>query len=1139
MLPLGGQRSGASRERGGTPVTRRPAFWIAYAALAAVALEVAWRLFPLAIPLVNLDITMARADALAKAESVAARLKLAPDGARSAVVFSHDSGTQSYVELEGGGKAAFAALVKGDLYAPFRWDVRIFKPGEVGEVVVRFKPDGTPNGFSRRVPEAFVRNAATKALDPAAARALAEERAKADWQLDLARYRLLEQSQQTQPAGRVDHTFVYERGERLGEARIRIRLGVAGDELVEIAPYVHVPESFERRFRELRSANDAIAGFASVAAGLFYGLGGCILGVLWLGRKRWLVVRPALRAGFIVGGLMAAASLSGSPAAWFGFDTAQSATTFWLRQAGAAVAVAVGGGLGYALVFMAAESLTRRAFPLQPQLWRVWSRDAGATRAILGRTLGGYLFVPIELALIAAFYYATNRWLGWWQPSEVLTDPNILSDAVPALMPIALSLQAGFMEECLFRAVPLALGALIGARFGRRTLGIAVAFVLQAVVFGAAHANYPGFPSYSRLVELVVPAMIWAAIFLRFGLLPTILLHALFDLALFSIPLYLVDAPLAWVQRAAVVVAALVPLAVVLWRRVEAGAWGELAPSLANGGWIAPVHAAPRETPARQAVASRAVARVQRLLPALGLGGLIAWLAFAPMASDVPPLAVDRERAEAAADDALRSRGVTLGPEWRRLSAVRLASDQTQWSQHRFVWREAGPAAYRALVGSTLPPPLWEVRYAMFDGDVAARAEEWRVTIDPSGDARQVRHALPEARPGAHLGRGAARTLAEREIRARFGVDPATVTLVAAEEEDRPARTDWSFTFADPRVDVGKDGEARMSVVVAGDEVVGAGRFVHVPEPWLRAEREREGGAQIARMSVALLFALGALASLGVGVKDWLAGRCDTRALVLTLAITLGAAAVGIAVMWPALAMRFRTTEAVVWQATLLVAGLLLAATLGAIVVALATGVGAWAARARPTTPLAGALPPWAAGAAAALAVAGAAAFAERLVPREEPLWPSLGFESAAWPWAAAALQGLGIVSSIGIGLFVLHILDRVTGSWTRRAWVAIAVAGVLIAGLVAAKTGAQGVAVAAGLAAGVVAAGSVYCVLRYDARAVPGYVAATALVGAVEDAALKNTVAGWIACAIVAAVTIAAGWAVARYVGRAADGAA
>ena len=294
-------------------MTRRPGFWVAYALVSAIALGVAWRLFPLAIPLVNLDITMSRGAAIAQAEALAAQLKLAPDGAQSAVRFSHDGATQNYVELEGGGKAAFGALVKGDLYAPFWWEVRIFKPGEVNEATIRFRPDGASNGFVRRLPEAYVRDEATKALDPAAARALGEERAKADWNLDLAPYALLEQSQQTRPAGRVDHTFVYERAETLGDARIRLRLTVAGDELVEIAPYVHVPESFERRFRELRSANDTIAGIAGMSAGLLYGIGGCVLGVLWLARKHWLAVRPALRAGLVVGGLMALVTLAGSP----------------------------------------------------------------------------------------------------------------------------------------------------------------------------------------------------------------------------------------------------------------------------------------------------------------------------------------------------------------------------------------------------------------------------------------------------------------------------------------------------------------------------------------------------------------------------------------------------------------------------------------------------------------------------------------------------------------------------------------------------------------------------------------------------------------------------------------------------------
>ena len=36
----------------------------------------------------------------------------------------------------------------------------------------------------------------------------------------------------------------------------------------------YVPESFQRRYREMRSTNDTIASVATVAAGLLYGLAG-------------------------------------------------------------------------------------------------------------------------------------------------------------------------------------------------------------------------------------------------------------------------------------------------------------------------------------------------------------------------------------------------------------------------------------------------------------------------------------------------------------------------------------------------------------------------------------------------------------------------------------------------------------------------------------------------------------------------------------------------------------------------------------------------------------------------------------------------------------------------------------------------
>ncbi len=409
-----------------TGLTRKPAFWIGYALAAAAALALAWRLFPLAIPLVNLDIRLARDDAIAKAEAVAQALKLAPEGARAAARFAHDQAAQNYIELEGGGKPAFAAVVAGNVYAPYWWDVRLFQPGEATEATIRFRPDGGRNGFVQKLPEKFVpADPAGLALSESAARQLAENGARADWGVDFAPFRLLEHTQQERTTGRVDHTFVYERtAGNIAEARFRLRLAVTGNALTEVTHFVHVPESFDRRFQELRSANNTIAGGAALTAGVLYGIGGCLLGTLWLLRHAWLQWRPAVVAGFIVGGLMGAMLLADAPAAWFDFDTAQSTTTFWLRQAGGAALATLAGGLGYGLVFMAAEGLSRRAFADHPQLWRLWSRAAAPTKAVLGRTLGGYLFVPIGLGLIMAFYYATNRWLGWWQPSESLTDPE-------------------------------------------------------------------------------------------------------------------------------------------------------------------------------------------------------------------------------------------------------------------------------------------------------------------------------------------------------------------------------------------------------------------------------------------------------------------------------------------------------------------------------------------------------------------------------------------------------------------------------------------------------------------------------------------------------------------------------------------
>ena len=792
------------------------------------------------------------------------------------------------------------------------------------------------------------------------------------------------------------------------------------------------------------------------------------------------------------------------------------------------------GALGFGAVFMAAESLARRAFPHQPQLWRVWGRDAAPTPQVLGRTLGGYLFVPIELAFIATFYYATNRWLGWWQPSEVLTDPNILGSAVPALTPIATSLQAGFTEECAFRAIPLALGALIGARYGRRTLGIAIAVVVQALVFGGAHATYPGFPAYSRPLELFVPSIVWALIFLRYGLLPTVLLHALFDLTLFSIPVFLVDAPGAHVQQALIVAAALVPLAIVaLARRARAAvSWrSRCRAGTARGSRVCRSRR-PRALPT--CTPTTAMRRMfQRALPVLGIAGCAAWLAFGTFKADVPSPRIDRAGAIAAAEAALVARGVNLGPAWVRTAVVRGAADDAQTSMHKFVWQEAGPAAYRRLVGPVLPPPTWDVRFATFVGDLDARAEDWRVSVGPDGAVRTIRHMLPEARPGATLARDAAQARAEAELSKRYDVDPAALRLVSANEDKLPARTDWTFTWADPRIEVGKGGEARTVIALSGDEPVANGRYVFVPEAWTRAEQEQANRAQIAALAGALVFVVAGLAGLVVGIMAWTRRRCDVQALVLVLVISALVTVAQAANNLPSFRMGLSTVEPLWSQWLTRVLGSVAAGLVGALLFGLLAGVGAFGARTAPRGRIAGRLPPWLAAAAAALLVAGLQTALSALAPRSVPTWPPL--PQSQWSVElGAVLGGLNFVAYAGVGLFVVYLVARLTAGFTRRAWMGVGIVVLLQCASALAQAGGQyASALAAGVAGGLTAGAVLWWLVRYDLRMVPAYLATGAIVSGATRAAQAATVEGWIAFGLNAAVTAVMAWLVVRYLDR------
>jgi len=443
---------------------RKPWFWVAFVLFATACAVFGIVNFPKAFPIVTLDLEMDREGAREAAAGFADRFGWGPAERRQTASFDLDRGVQSFVELEAGGREAFSRMLAEGLYSPYTWQVRHFAEFETNETLIRFTPAGAPFGFVERIPE----EAPGAALESAAARAIAEAAATADWGIDLASFERVEDAQEVRPSGRIDHSFVYERpSPTVGEeGRYRLRLVVTGDRFTELTNFVKVPEAFERRYEEMRSANNGIATGAAVAAAVLYVIGGCVIGLFLLLRTRWVLWKQALWWGLFIAGLQALNVLNQWPLAWMGYDTAVSATNFALQQVLQALLQFLGMGILLAVSFMAAESLTRKAFPNHLQLWQMWSPGVAGTTSVAGRTVSGYLLVSCFFAFEVALYLFANRTLGWWSPSDALYDPNVLATYLPWLSSLAISLQAGFWEECLFRAIPLASAALLGQRFG-------------------------------------------------------------------------------------------------------------------------------------------------------------------------------------------------------------------------------------------------------------------------------------------------------------------------------------------------------------------------------------------------------------------------------------------------------------------------------------------------------------------------------------------------------------------------------------------------------------------------------------------------------------------------------------------------
>ncbi len=337
------------------------------------------------------------------------------------------------------------------------------------------------------------------------------------------------------------------------------------------------------------------------------------------------------------------------------------------------------------------------------------------------------------------------------------------------------------------------------------------------------------------------------------------------------------------------------------------------------------------------------------------------------------------------------------------------------------------------------------------------------------------------------------------------------------------ARTDWTFTYADATAPPLPQGELRLDVEIAGDQVAGARRFVFVPEQWERQQRATETRNLILRILVGVVFGGLLVAAAVGGVVAWSRRHYTPRLFFAAAAIMLVATVAAAGNAWPATQAAMPTEIPLALQ----LLGVLGVGLVALIVTSSLTGL---ALGAQPVRLQRSGLAErdaiilgCAVGAfAAALQIL---ASAVRTPAWAESTW--IGPAGTFVPMIAVAVEPIsGLLTRTAVMLSLLTGVHYITLGWTRRRAAGAAI--VLLVGFLGAGApagAAFGGWIAAGIALAIGLLVAYTTLLRADLTMVPITLGTMIAIGAIARGAQRPFPGALPGAVIAALVALALGW--------------
>ena len=846
-------------------------------AVVALSLYVATHFFHQAFPEATIDFKITREEAREQARSFLQHRGLDVEEYRHSAIFRYDGQAKTFLERELGLQGATATI--GDPVRLWRWSNRWVKELQKEEFQVEFTTAGELVGFAHLIEEEL--EGARLAEEDA--RYQAEQFLAHTMDRPLADLTFVE-AETTERPHRTDHYFTWKLSDfEVEEATYRLRVGIQGDLVGSYTEYLKVPEAWQREYSELRSHNMT----AGLVAGAFMMLTAiAMLVFLAIGIRqqdvRWKTVIVFSAIAFALTFL---SQLNQLPITEFGFDTTETYGSFLTESLLFGLLGALAQALFIGFAVGAAEPLYRRSYPDHISVEEQFLPDGIRTKRFLIGTIIGLTLTVVFVAYETVFYTVADK-LGAWSPAQIPYD-EMVNTYIPWVVVLLIGFMPAVSEEFTSRAFSIPLLQ----RFMKHRW---IAVVLSAVIWGFAHSGYPQQPFYLRGIEVGLVGIAFGYVMIRWGLLPVLVCHYTYD-ALLTAMILLRSSNDYFVISAAVSVGLmLLPLAAGIALYVRHRFFIDPT-SLLNredtpATPLSRAQEAPTLTPEAQLLersaetaASYSRLPTRRLLIATAVVAGLCVVFLLPYDEPLEDFnyALTADAAETAARDYLAARSV----ETASYRTVTTTYSQLDQNAIKYRMERIGLAAVESLYEEHPPVAVWQVRFFR-----PLEKEEYLVHVDPrDGAVTSVVHKLEEEAPGADLASDQALALAAAHL-GEFGLEAGDFELKESSSEKMKERRDHTFIWEalpdDPRnVD---ESYFRCQVRVLGDEASDFGRYIKLPEEWLREREESTTfSAVLNGLNIALFVAVG-LHLIWLLVRQIRGGAVGWR-LPVRLGITAGA----------------------------------------------------------------------------------------------------------------------------------------------------------------------------------------------------------------------------------------------------------